>query len=83
MQLARSADLNIMRESSINLRALRHGRRLRILTDKLRAGETVHLIDRGEIVATILPVVRRWQEDPEFDKAIAEQDTIDPELWRD
>ena len=66
----------------MTLRALRHGRRLRILTEKLRAGETVHLIDRGEIVATILPVHRTWREDPEFDNAIAEQDTIDPDLWR-
>jgi antitoxin (DNA-binding transcriptional repressor) of toxin-antitoxin stability system len=72
-----------MAETSMTLRALRHGRQLRILAAKLRAGETVHLINRGEIVATILPVVRTWQEDPEFDKAIAEQDTIDSELWRD
>lgn len=67
----------------MNLRALRRGRRLRILTEKLLAGETVHLVDRGEKMATIFPVVRTWQEDPEFDKAIADQDMIDPELWRD
>ena len=24
----------------------------------------------------------RWQEDPQFDDAIREQDTIDPTLWR-
>ena len=23
-----------------------------------------------------------WVEDPEFDKIMAEQDTIDPEMWR-
>lgn len=23
-----------------------------------------------------------WVEDPEFDKAIAEQDQIDPEMWK-
>ena len=28
-------------------------------------------------------VAGTWHEDPEFDKAIAEQDTIDPDLWRD
>jgi hypothetical protein len=25
---------------------------------------------------------RTWRADPAFDNAIAEQDTIDPELWR-
>ena len=24
-----------------------------------------------------------WREDPEFDNEIVEQDTIDPDLWRD
>jgi len=51
------------------------------LTQKLRAGETVHLIERGEVVATIVPVARTWREDPEFDAAIAAQDTIDRDLW--
>jgi hypothetical protein len=23
----------------------------------------------------------RWREDPEFDRAIADQDRVDPELW--
>lgn len=82
MQAAGPADLNIMRESFINLCALRHGRRRRILTEKLRSGETVRLIDRGEIVATIFPVASGWREDPAFDDARAAQDTIDPDLWR-
>jgi len=31
--------------------------------------------DLGDIAGT-------WQEDPEFDQAIAEQDRIDEKLWR-
>jgi hypothetical protein len=27
-------------------------------------------------------VVGTWQEDPEFDQAIADQDRIDERLWR-
>jgi hypothetical protein len=27
-------------------------------------------------------IVGTWQEDPEFDDAIAEQDRVDPDLWR-
>lgn len=50
MRSAGSVDVSSMGESSMPLRSLRHGRRLRILTEKLLAGETIHLIDRGEIV---------------------------------
>lgn len=39
-------------------------------------GETpVRQRDLGDIAGT-------WQEDPEFDQAIAEQDQIDERLWR-
>jgi plasmid stability protein len=24
----------------------------------------------------------RWEEDPEFDQAISDQDTVDPDLWK-
>lgn len=27
-------------------------------------------------------LIGTWIEDPEFDKAIAEQDQVDPEMWR-
>ena len=27
-------------------------------------------------------IIGTWVEDPEFDRALAAQDTIDPELWR-
>ena len=62
----------------MTLRALRHGRRLRILTEKLCSSQTVRLIDRGDIVATIFPVASGWREDCAFDNARAAQDTIDP-----
>jgi hypothetical protein len=35
----------------------------------------VRMRDLGDIAGT-------WQEDPEFDRAIAEQDQIDERLWR-
>lgn len=35
----------------------------------------VRMRDLGDIAGT-------WQEDPEFDQAIAEQDQIDERLWR-
>lgn len=34
-----------------------------------------HLDEFRDIIGT-------WIEDPEFDRAIAAQDTIDPEIWR-
>jgi len=39
----------------MNLRALRRGRRLRILKARLLAGETVCLIERSQILARIIP----------------------------
>ena len=38
------------------------------------AGEMARQRDLGGLAG-------RWQEDPEFDAAIADQDTIDKELW--
>jgi len=35
----------------------------------------VRMRDLSEVAGT-------WQEDPEFDQAIAEQDRIDEQLWR-
>ncbi len=35
----------------------------------------VRLRDLSDIVGT-------WQEDPEFDQAIADQDRVDEEMWR-
>jgi len=40
------------------------------------AAEPVRFRDLSDIAGT-------WQEDPEFDAAIADQDTIDPDLWRE
>ena len=31
----------------------------------------------------LIDLAGTWREDPAFDQAIAEQDTIDPDLWRD
>lgn len=46
------------------------------LTRGAGLGETpVRQRDLGDIAGT-------WQEDPEFDQAIAEQDQIDERLWR-
>ena len=39
------------------------------------SGTPVRHRDLGDIAGT-------WQEDPEFDQAIAEQDQIDERLWR-
>jgi len=39
------------------------------------AGERVRKRDLSSLVGT-------WQEDPEFDEAIADQDKVDEELWR-
>ena len=36
----------------------------------------VRLRDLSDIVGT-------WQEDPEFDRAIADQDRVDEEMWRE
>jgi plasmid stability protein len=38
-------------------------------------GEPVRYMDLSDIAGS-------WVEDPEFDKVIAEQDQIDPDLWR-
>ena len=34
-----------------------------------------HVAARGDLAGT-------WEEDPEFDRAIADQDSIDDELWK-
>ncbi len=39
-----------------------------------QAAEAMRFRDLSDLAGT-------WQEDPEFDSAIADQDTIDPELW--
>ncbi len=39
------------------------------------AKETVRHRDLNDVAGT-------WKEDPAFDRAIADQDTIDPELWK-
>ena len=40
------------------------------------AGQPVRFRDLSAVVGT-------WKEDPEFDAAIADQDTIDPDLWKE
>jgi hypothetical protein len=38
-------------------------------------GKSAKKRDLGDVAGT-------WQDDPEFDEAIADQDTIDEEMWR-
>jgi len=46
------------------------------LTSALGLGsESVRSRDLEDLAGT-------WEEDPEFDRAIADQDTIDDELWK-
>lgn len=37
-------------------------------------GETIRYRDLGDVAG-------RWQDDPEFDQAVADQDRVDEELW--
>jgi len=30
----------------------------------------------------LVDIAASWQDDPEFDRALAEQDTVDEDLWR-
>ncbi|MFH1110119.1 MAG: antitoxin [Planctomycetota bacterium] len=39
-------------------------------------------LDKPRVYTDLDEFVGTWVEDPEFDKAIAEQDQIDEELWR-
>ena len=49
---------------------------LRLLNQALGfSSEPVRYRDLSDLVGT-------WEEDPEFDRAIADQDTIDPDLWK-
>jgi hypothetical protein len=41
------------------------------------AGLTAERVQRRELG----DLAGRWQEDPEFDEAIRQQDTVDPVLW--
>jgi hypothetical protein len=47
-----------MPRPSITLRALRHPRRLKRLKEWLLAGETIDLVDQGEIIGEFIPVAR-------------------------
>jgi hypothetical protein len=51
-----------------------------IAMDALRAGLglTEPLVRRRDLS----DLAGKWVEDPEFDKIMAEQDQIDPEMWR-
>ena len=55
------------------LPAFKHARRSMLAA--LVSGDPVKRRDLSDIAGT-------WVEDPEFDKAMAEQDQIDPEMWR-
>ena len=68
-------------DAELRRRAKAEGRSLNTvaieaLTRGAGLGETpVRQRDLGDIAGT-------WQEDPDFDQAIAEQDQIDERLWR-
>jgi hypothetical protein len=51
-----------------------------ILVDALRQG--LGLNGQGAIHHDLDFLIGTWVEDTEFDKAIAEQDQIDPEIWK-
>jgi hypothetical protein len=68
-------------DSELRRRAQAEGKSLNaVAIEALARGaglaETPHrLRDLGDVAGT-------WQEDPEFDQAIADQDRIDASLWR-
>jgi len=66
---------------ALRRRARQEGKSLnRILRDALthEAG-----ISDGEVVHHDLDeLAGRWEDDPNFDAAVAEQDRVDPDLWR-
>lgn len=39
-------------------------------------------LDKPKVYTDLDEFIGTWVEDPEFDKAIAEQDQIDEEMWR-
>lgn len=48
---------------------------LAIATGMIVPAKPVQRIDLSDIAGT-------WVEDPEFDKIMAEQDQVDPEMWK-
>lgn len=40
------------------------------------------LVDRPRRQRDLSDIAGTWKEDPEFDRALAEQDTIDEPMWR-
>lgn len=64
-------------DSELRQRAKAEGKSLNIVAIEalIRGDSPICLRDLSDVVGT-------WQEDPEFDQAIADQDRIDERLWR-
>ncbi len=68
-------------DSNLRERAKKEGKSLNELV--LDALAVASGRGNGKIVYHDLDhLIGTWEEDPEFDKAIAEQDVVDVELWR-
>lgn len=66
-------------DAALRLRARQRGISLnQLLVEELSAAAGGH----GRRYRRLRDLGGRWKDDPEFDKILAEQRVIDPDLWR-
>ena len=75
------SDLPAEVDTALRKKSSAEGRPLdQVAVDAIRAG--LGLSTPQAKKRDLSDIAGTWVEDPEFDKAMAEQDQIDPEMWR-
>jgi plasmid stability protein len=68
-------------DRALRERAQQEGKSLnQVAREALKRG--VGLPDPGQVSDDLDALAGSWQDDPAFDEAIRQQDTVDPEAWR-